>query len=126
MGAFIDAEAIVALEAGTAKLSPAVGPAEPIGIAAPTASELLGIVERTQDTALAMQRASFVERLLERVDVVPFDGPAARIRARLDVDHPAADPRALDVAAIALSRGWSVVGRNGRYEGIPGLNVLRI
>ena len=130
MGALIDAEALIGVEAGRFHLLQALNASERVAIAAPTASELLEIVERTPDPALATQRASFVERLLEHVDVVPFDGPAARIRARLNVDtssHPSwHDPRALDVAAIALSRGWSVVTRNGRYEGIPGLNVVRL
>ncbi len=127
MGALIDAEALVAAEAGRLELSSLLPAGEPVAVAAPTAAELLEIVERTGDAALATQRASFVERLLDRVDVVPFDGPAARLRARLDAECGARpDARALDVAAIALSRGWSVVTVNGRYRGIPGLQVVNI
>ncbi|MHB8511133.1 MAG: PIN domain-containing protein [Actinomycetota bacterium] len=130
MGALIDSSGIIAAEKGEASISKSLFPNEPVAIAAPTASELLEIVERTEDSALAAQRAAFVERLLEHVDVVPFDGPAARIRARLDAEvagePAAADSRALDVAAIALSRGWFVVTRNGRYDAINGLKILRI
>lgn len=122
MGALIDAEVLIAAESGRVKLLDLLPPGEPVAVAAPTASELLEIVERTGDAALATQRASFVERLLERVDVVAFDGPAARVRAKFHEAH--ADPRALDVAAIAMSRGWSVVTGGKRYDAIPGLQVV--
>lgn len=127
MGALIDADVIVAAEAGQIDIVGLIPANEPVAIAAPTASELLAIVERTEDAALATRRASFVERLLERVEVVPFDAPAARVRARLDAQcHARPDQRAVDVAAIALSRGWRVVTGNGRYDGIPGLEIIRI
>ncbi|MGH2830357.1 MAG: hypothetical protein ACRDJM_07715 [Actinomycetota bacterium] len=126
MTALIDGEALIALERGRAALFPALDAGEPVAIAAPTASELLEAVDRAADPAVATQRASFVERLLERVDVVAFDGSAARMRARLEAAGAVADARALDVAAIALSRGWRVATTNGRYERIPGLDVVRL
>lgn len=126
MTALLDAEAIVAAERGRAAFVPSLDPAEPVAIAASSASELLEAVERAADPVMAAQRASFVERLLERVDVVAFDGPAARMRARLQAAGATADSRALDVAAIAMSRGWRIVTTNGRYEGIPGIDVVRI
>lgn len=127
MGTLIDADALLAAEAGIVPLRHVLGASEPVGIAAPTAAELLELVERTGDPALATHRASFVERLLERVDVVPFDGPAARIRARLQVTRPdGVDDRALDVAAIAVSRGWTIATGNGRYDRIPGVIVRKV
>lgn len=127
MGTLIDADALVAAEAGSVPLAAILGDAEPIGIAAPTVAELLVTVERTTDPALAAHRASFVERLVERVDVVPFDGSAARIRARLESVRPAGtDDRALDVAAIAISRGWAIATGDGRYDGIPGVAVRKL
>ncbi|HEX9697441.1 MAG TPA: PIN domain-containing protein [Actinomycetota bacterium] len=127
MGTLIDADALVRAEAGSVRLGDLLGASEPVAITAPTAAELLETVERTSDPALAAHRASFVERLLDRVDVVPFDGPAARMRARLDAARPhGADGRALDVAAIAISRGWAIVTGNGRYDRIPGLAVRKI
>lgn len=127
MGTLIDADALVAAEAGFASLRKALGSSEPVGIAAPTATELLTAVERTNDPALQAHRASFVERLLDRVDVVPFDGPAARMRARLEAVRPdGVDDRTLDVAAIAISRGWAIATGNGRYDRIPGVTVRKI
>ena len=133
MGALIDSSGLIAAEKSLGSISRALFANEPVAIAAPTASELLEVVERTEDSALASQRAAFVERLLEHVEVIPFDGPAARIRARLEAEGnggpnvgAAADSRALDVAAIALSRGWFVLTSNGRYDAINGLKIVRI
>lgn len=122
----IDADVLVSAEAGRAGLAVLLGAGEPVAIAAPTAAELLETVERTADPAIAAHRASFVERLLDRVDVVPFDGPAARVRARLDAVRPdGVDDRALDIAAIAISRGWTIAAENGRYDKIPGVTVRK-
>lgn len=127
MGALIDSTALVALQRGRAGLDGTLDPAEPVALAAPTAAELLAAVARSPDAETATQRTSFLERLLERLDVVPFDGLAARVRAQLDAAQaPSVDERALDVAAIAISMGWKVVACNGRYDRIPGLNVVRI
>ncbi|HVL90633.1 MAG TPA: hypothetical protein VM841_10420 [Actinomycetota bacterium] len=127
MGTLIDVDTLIAAEAGFVALRDVLGSSEPVGIAAPTATELLETVERTDDPALRAHRASFVERLLERVDVVPFDGPAARTRARLEVVRPAGvDDRAMDVAAIAVSRGWAIATGNGRYDRIPAVTVRKI
>ena len=85
MGTLIDSSVLIAVERG--KLDLAALPAslhdDDVGIAAITASELLHGVHRADSEARRSRREAFVEALLQRLPVLPFDLLAARIHARL-------------------------------------------
>jgi predicted nucleic acid-binding protein len=126
MAAIIDASALLAAGRSGFTLEEALGADERVAIAAVTATQLLEAVARTTDPGARNQRAAFVERLLERVEVLAFDAVAARTYVRLEGDLGEEIPeRELHLAAIALSRGWRLVTANGRaLRGIPGLELV--
>ena len=107
-----------------------LGPAEDVGIAAITASELLHGVHRATPEHRA-RREAFVEGVLAAFPPVPFDLLAARAYARLwaGLATACADMGAHDrvVAATAIAAGWRVATGNTRhFERIPGLDVVRV
>lgn len=126
MAAIIDAPALVAAGRGLLALEEVLSPEERVAIAAVTATELLEGVARTADAGKRNLRAAFVERLLERLDVLPFDAVAARTYARLEDELAGSVPEHdLHLAATALSRGWRLVTADGRrLAGIPGLELV--
>lgn len=128
MGAIIDASALLAAERGRVALDRVLPEGERVAIAAVTATELLEAALGTVDPGSQTRRAAFVDRLLERIEVLPFDATTARVYARLEAETGGAlPPRELQLAATALSRGWSLVTTNGKRLGtIPGLDVIKI
>lgn len=128
MGAILDASALLAAERGRVSLDLVLGAGERVAIAAVTATELLEAAMGTADPGSQTRRAAFVERLLERVEVLPFDATTARVYARLEAETGRTLPaRELQLAATALSRGWRLVTTNGKRLGaIPGLEVIKV
>jgi len=119
-----------AMTAVSARLEEQVGPAEEVGIAAITASELLHGVHRATPGHRA-RREAFVEAVLAAFPPVPFDLLAARAHARLWAELASAGlgVGAHDrlVAATAITSGWRVGTANVRhFERITGLEVTTI
>ncbi len=112
------------------RLEATLGPAEEVGIAAITASELLHGVHRAAPEHRA-RREAFVEAVLAAFPPVPFDLLAARAHARLWAALASAgtDIGAHDriVAATAIAAGWRVATANIRhFERVPGLDAVDI
>lgn len=93
-----------------------------------TVSELLHGVHRAPDGATESRRSAWVEAVAARFEVLPVDLAAARAHARLWA-HLASEgrivgPHDLWLAAVALSRGFTLVTANLReLERVPGLVV---
>ena len=114
-------------EAGR-RLEATLGPAEDVGIAAITASELLHGVHRATPE-FRPRREAFVETVLTAFPPISFDLLAARAYARLWAALASAgtDVGAHDriVAATAIAAGWRVATANVRhFERVPGLDVV--
>jgi tRNA(fMet)-specific endonuclease VapC len=143
MGTLLDTTVFIELERSVRRLPPAsamtevstrleerLGPAEEVGIAAITASELLHGVHRATPERRA-RREAFVEAVLAAFPPLPFDLLAARAHARLWAELAATglDVGAHDrlVAATAISAGWRVATANiGHFERITGLDTVAI
>jgi len=112
------------------RLEAALGPAEDVGIASITASELLhGVYRATPEHR--PRREAFVESVLAAFPPISFDSLAARAHARLWATLASAgtDVGAHDriVAATAIAAGWRVATANARhFERVPGLDVVDI
>jgi tRNA(fMet)-specific endonuclease VapC len=91
-----------------------------------TVSELLHGVHRAPDGATMSRRSAWVEAVAARFALLPVDLAAARAHARLWA-HLASEgriigPHDLWLAAVALSRGLTLVTANLReFERVPGL-----
>ena len=99
-----------------------------VGIAAITASELLVGVHRADSPQRRLRREAFVETILERIPVLPFDLRVARthaqILAQLAATGQLIGANDLLIAATALSYGYSVLTDNLReFHRVPGLVV---
>jgi tRNA(fMet)-specific endonuclease VapC len=122
--------ALSAMNEVSQRLEEQLGPAEEVGIAAITASELLHGVHRATPEYRA-RREAFVEGVLAAFPPFSFDLLAARAHARLWAGLAAAgmDTGAHDriVAATAITVGWRVGTANIRhFDRIPGLDVMVI
>ncbi len=128
MGTLIDTSVLVAVERGALDLREVLSKhaGDDVAISAVTASELLHGFHRARGAARDRRR-TFVEGLLERLPVLPFDLPAARVHAevwaRLASRGTAIAERDLIVAATALSVGYEVATRDKGFSKIPGLSV---
>jgi tRNA(fMet)-specific endonuclease VapC len=123
----LDTSVLVAAERGHLML-PA---GRDTGIAAITAAEFFYGVHRAHTDAQRNRRRQFIENVLQRVFVVPFDIVTARLFAGLRADLEAAGTRIglldLQIAASALATARAVVTLNTRdFQRVPGLNVLSI
>lgn len=131
MGALIDSSVLIAAERGTLDLDEVMEEYGSVdfAIAAVTASELLHGVHRADNEDRRSRREAFVETLLSRLPVLPFDLIAARAHARLWAQLAARGgsigAHDLLIAATAITRGLDVVTRDERsFSRIPGLSVL--
>jgi len=116
----LDLEALAAMDPATQD--------EDVSIATITASELLVGVHRAVSNEQQMRRGAFVESILERLPVLPFDLRSARVHARLvaQLDREGARIGAHDllIAATALNHGCAVLTTNIRdFSRVPGLDV---
>ncbi|MFN8473652.1 MAG: type II toxin-antitoxin system VapC family toxin [Anaerolineae bacterium] len=101
---------------------------EPVALASITASELLAGVYRADSLARRVQREAFVETILERVPVLPFDLRVARIHAQIWAALAASGrligAHDLLIGATALANGCAILTDNLRdFERVPGLSV---
>lgn len=85
MGTLIDSSVLIAAERQRLDLDAALEARgdEAVAIAAVTASELLHGVHRATSTPQRQRRQAFVETLLSRLPVLPFDLVTARVHAAL-------------------------------------------
>ncbi len=132
MGTLIDSSVLIAGERGQLDLETLLaGHAEEnFAISAVTASELLHGVHRARTPAQRNRREAFVEGLLARLPVIPFDLLAARIHARLSAELATRKivigPHDLLIAATAMAKGYDVATRDERsFAKIPNLSLLR-
>lgn len=93
-----------------------------------TVSELLHGVHRAPDGATKSRRSAWVEAVTTRFEVLPVDLAAARAHARLWAQLASEGriigPHDLWLAAVALSRGFTLVTANLReLDRVPGLGV---
>lgn len=131
MGILIDTSVLIAAERGQLSLEPLLarlGDTD-VAIAAITASELLHGVHRQRGAGRARSEA-LVERLLDRLPVVEFGLPAARVHATLAADLAsrgvAVGAHDLLIAATAVLLDDAVATRDLRsFQRIKGLSVLR-
>ncbi len=131
MGKVIDASIFIAAERGKLDFDELLRShaAEPIAMAAITASELLHGVHRAAKATHRAKREAFVEHLLAEVPIIPFDTVIARVHARLWAQLAGGGivvgAHDLLIAATALSIGYDVATRNVReFSRIPGLSVV--
>jgi predicted nucleic acid-binding protein len=130
VGFLIDSSVIVASERGqlrTTDLRERLA-TEPAALAAITVSELLHGVHRADTTARRKRRAEFVEALLEKVAVLPFDLAVARTHAAIWADLARAGSpigaHDLQIAATALTFKLTVATRTEReFRRVDGLAV---
>ncbi len=130
MGALIDSSVLIDAERGKldlARLAAQHG-RETLSISALTASELLHGVHRAVNPAQRAKRQAFVEAILARMPVVPFDLMTARIHAELwarlakrGVQIGEID---LIISATALTWDLTVITCDERsFPRVPGLRV---
>ncbi len=132
MGVLIDSSVLIAAERGSVDLDRLLGQREdePVAIAAVTASELLHGVHRLKSGVDRARADAFVEGLLRRLPVVPFDLAVARVHAVLGAElrakGRAVGAHDLIIAATAVSLDYAVASRDLRsFPRITGLEVLR-
>lgn len=133
MAALIDSSVLIAAERAELNLddlSARFGE-EDVALSAVTASELLHGFFRAKTAAQRHRRQAFVEGLLARLPVIPFDLTVARVHASLWADFAArgvgVGERDLMIGATAIARDYSIVTRDERsFAKIPGLKVQRL
>lgn len=130
MALLIDSSVFIALERRGQQFDDlaAAVPDVPLALSSITASELLAGVHRADSPARRSRREAFVEGLLARVPLLPFDIPVAPVHARLWARLAAASQPVgahdLSIAATALAHGHAVLTHNLRdFQRVPGLTV---
>lgn len=130
MGVLVDSGVVIDLERRNAPLSVLLESDldESFALAAISASELLVGVLRADTHERRLRREAFVEGVLARLPVLPFDLPIARVHTDIGVRLFAAGQRIgahdLLIAATALTHGYAVLTANLReFQRVPGLVV---
>lgn len=133
MGVILDSSVLIAAERGRFDLYGLLEahPAEVFQIAAITAAELLHGCERAINATVRARRVQFVEGFIRDFGAVPFQLAEAREHARLWATFEMAGltigPRDMEIAATALSLGFSVATRNTvEFQRVPNLRLLDV
>ena len=129
MSVVVDTSVLIGLERRGLKLD-YLSLDEPITLSAISVSEMLVGAYRSDTQRRRDMKAAFLELILERVDVLPFDAAAARVHAEITAWLISRGQRigAHDalIAATAMARGYAVLTDNLRDFGrVPGLDVWR-
>ena len=130
MGTLIDTSVIVAAERGVIDLAAVLSAAdEEVAISAVTAAALLHGVERLRGARRA-RAERFVNTLLDRIPIVSFDLPVARVHAMLSADlaehGTSIGAHDLMIAATAVALEFAVATRDMKsFPRIDGLRVTR-
>jgi predicted nucleic acid-binding protein len=119
MVALLDSSILIAAERGKLDLEALLrsGASERFAFAAITASEILHGVHRAATPEQRDRREAFVEPLLSRLPVVPFDLAVARVHARLSADLAA---RGVNVGAHDLQIAATAIAAGGARGAGPG------
>lgn len=132
MGTLIDSSVLVAAERGLLDFERVLRDSgdEAVALAAITASELLHGVHRLKSGVRQARAERFVEDVLSRLPVVPFDLAAARVHARLGAELRAKGAQVgahdLIIAATAVTIDFAVATRDVRsFPRIVGLTLHR-
>jgi predicted nucleic acid-binding protein len=130
MARLIDTDVLIELERRGLSIADlmVVIPRVPLVIASISASELLAGVHQAPLGRLRTQREIYVDDLLARVPVIPFDLAVARVHAQLWAELESSGQRIgvfdLVLAATALTHGHSIVTQNRReFDRVPELVV---
>jgi tRNA(fMet)-specific endonuclease VapC len=104
-------------------------PLEQPAISTVTASELLHGVLRASDDARRERRSRFVEEILSRLLVMPFDLAQARVHARIWTDLSARGvgigPHDLQIAACGVTLDWPLATLNiSDFQRVAALKVV--
>ena len=133
MAILIDSTVLIDIERQRRSLDGLSGIADsgPLFVAAVSVSELLVGVYRAATTERARSRAAFVEDVVSRFTIVPFDLAIARIYGRITADLMASGQvvgaHDMQIAATAIAHGYWVLTHNLRdFQRIPGLDVQRM
>lgn len=132
MAQLIDSSVFITLERRDLSIDDltGIGAEEPFAISSVSASELLVGVHLADSSARRRRREAFVEQILDRIPVLPFDLTAARTRAQiwahLTMEGTPISRDDLLIGTTALKYGYGVLTDNVRDFGrIPGLVVLQ-
>jgi tRNA(fMet)-specific endonuclease VapC len=132
MGILIDSSSLIAAERGQLDLQTVLdsGGDEEVAIAAVTASELLHGIHGLKGGVKQARAERFVEHVLERLPVIPFDLDVARVYARLGAElaskGTAVGAHDLMIAATAVAIDYDVATRDVRsFPKITGLTLKR-
>jgi len=132
MGTLIDSSVLIAGERGQFDLEAVLvtRAEEQFAISAITAAELLHGLYRAKTAARRNRREAFLEGLLAKLPVFPFDLVTARIHAQVWAQLAAkgvtVGPHDLLIAATALATDSTVATRDDRsFPLIPGLSFTR-
>lgn len=132
MARVVDTSVLIALERGGIDVDDilAVPRDDPTFVTAITVSELLVGLHRTPIGRIQLLRKAFIDSVIERTTVLPFDLECARLHAEITAylmsrGQPIGINDTL-IGAIALTHGHSVLTTNPKHlERIPGLIVER-
>lgn len=136
MGVLLDSTFIIAAEreglsiAGLLRKAAQIPAADYVGISVISVMELAHGEARSDSTARAFLRESFLTELISAIEVHPVTVEIARRAGRLDgflakQGIQVASPDML-IGTTALELGYSLVTRNVRhFDRIPGLPVIR-
>jgi tRNA(fMet)-specific endonuclease VapC len=114
MGVIVDTSVLIALERNLLDIDKLIAHREEeiFGISVITASELLHGVFRANTEKRRLRREAFVEKILQKIPIYPFDLTSARIYSRLwanlakkGINIGAHD---LIIASTAISLGFSI------------------
>jgi len=131
MGVILDSSVLVAFERRRFDLERLSGEHSPSAIAAVTAAELWIGVERADTPDRRTRRESFVQGLLARIPMIPFDLPQARLFAVhfADLTHRGQfiGDRDLQIAVTALSMNYDLATLNASDFGrVTGLRLVDV
>jgi predicted nucleic acid-binding protein len=131
MGIILDSSILVAFERRRFDLERLLTGHSPPAIAAVTAAELLIGVERADTPERRSRREAFVQNLLARIPLIPFDITQARLFAvhfaQLASRGEVIGDRDLQIAVTALSLNYEVATLNVReFQRVEGLSLVDV
>lgn len=131
MGVVLDSSILIACERGRFDLERLLGEHSPPAVATVTATELWIGVERANTAQRRAHREAFVQNVLARVAVVPFDMVQARLFAvqfaEMAQRGEVIGDRDLQIAVTALSLDYELATLNIReFQRVIGLRLIDV